>query len=213
MTTMIKTTLFCLFALLSCLVAHAEKADTMQELHIRAEAQAYDGVKKITIYTGPVHLVKGTMVINADRLEVVEDPKGGKIGTLLASPGKLVTYRQKRDGGPDLWAEGEAEKVVYDDALDLLKLYKNAKMVLLDGKKRTHESSGIYISYDSRSDFMQVHNSLDGSTIPGAGFTNAVIYPVEDKAKVKPAMKVAPKADNQPDSMPVIVDQSGTSHE
>ena len=206
---MIKTTLFCLFALLSCLVAHAEKADTMQELHIRAEAQAYDGVKKITIYTGPVHLVKGTMVINADRLEVVEDPKGGKIGTLLASPGKLVTYRQKRDGGPDLWAEGEAEKVVYDDALDLLKLYKNAKMVLLDGKKRTHESSGIYISYDSRSDFMQVHNSLDGSTIPGAGFTNAVIYPVDDKAKAKPETRT----ETRPDTKPANGQLPGTSHE
>lgn len=200
MTTMIKTPLRCLSCLLVslfCLVAHAEKADTQQELHIRAEAQAYDGVKKITIYTGPVHMVKGTMVINADRLEVVEDAKGGKTGTLLSNAGKLVTYRQKRDGGADLWAEGEAEKVVYDDTLDVIKLYKNAKMVLLDGKKRTHESSGIYISYDSRTDFMQVHNSLDGTTVPGAGFTNAVIYPVEDKPQAKPVAKVEAKVSNK----------------
>jgi lipopolysaccharide export system protein LptA len=169
--------------LIVALTAHAEKADSEQPLRIWAESQTYDGSKKVTVYTGTVHMVKGTLTINADRLEVVEDAAGGKIGTLFSNPGKLVTYRQKRDGGPDLWAEGEADKVVYDDTLALIKLFNNAKLVLLDGKKRTHESSGIYISYDSRTDFMQVHNTLDGSSTPGAGFTNAVIYPTEDKKK------------------------------
>lgn len=166
---------------LCMLPARAEKADSQQPLKISSESQSYDGTKKVTVYTGLVHMVKGTMVINADRLEVVQDANGGKIGTLFSNPGKLITYRQKRDGGPDLWAEGEADKVVYDDTLELIKLFNNAKLVLLDGKNRTHESSGIYISYDSRSDFMQVHNTLDGVSLPGAGFTNAVIYPTEDK--------------------------------
>jgi lipopolysaccharide export system protein LptA len=162
---------------------YAEKADSLQPLSIRSESQTYDGNKKVTVYTGAVHMVKGTLIINADRLEVVEDSNGGKVGTLFSNPGKLVTYRQKRDGGPDLWAEGEADKVVYDDTLELIKLFNNAKLVLLDGKKRTHESSGIYISYDSRTDFMQVHNTLVGVSAPGAGYTNAVIYPTEDKPK------------------------------
>jgi len=162
---------------------HAEKADRLQNLNISSESQSYDGNKKVTVYLGAVHMVKGTLIINADRLEVVEDANGGKIGTLFSNPGKLVTYRQKRDGGPDLWAEGEADKVVYDDTLELIKLFNNARLVLLDGKKRTHESSGIYISYDSRSDFMQVHNTLEGVSAPGAGYTNAIIYPTEDKPK------------------------------
>jgi lipopolysaccharide export system protein LptA len=178
----------------------AEKADSQQNLYIFSESQSYDGNKKITTYTGKVHMTKGTLVINADRLEVVQDENGGKIGTLFSNPGKLVTYRQKRDGGPDLWAEGEADKVVYDDSLELIKLFNKAKLVLLDGKKRTHESSGIYISYDSRTDFMQVHNTLDGVSLPGAGYTNAVIYPTEDKPKAdaKPDPKVKPKSDNKP---------------
>jgi len=180
---------------LAAMTAHAEKADSEQPLRIWAESQTYDGGKKVTVYTGTVHMVKGTLTINADRLEVVEDASLGKIGTLFSNPGKLVTYRQKRDGGPDLWAEGEADKVVYDDTLALIKLFNNAKLVLLDGKKRTHESSGIYISYDSRTDYMQVHNTLDGSSTPGAGFTNAVIYPTEDKKKSEPSSpKGNPKA-------------------
>ena len=181
--------------LLACVLAHAEKADSLQPLSIRAESQTYDGNKKVTVYTGSVRMTKGTLIINADRLEVVEDANGGKIGTLFSNPGKLITYRQKRDGGPDLWAEGEADKVVYDDTLELIKLFNNAKLVLLDGKKRTHESSGIYISYDSRTDFMQVHNTLDGNSTPGAGFTNAVIYPSDDKPKSdRPSSKAGSKA-------------------
>ena len=79
--------------------------------------------------------------------------------------------------------------MVYDDTLELIKLFKNGHLILLDGKKRTQETSGIYISYDSRTDFMQVHNTLDGVSVPGAGYTNAIIYPKDDKAKppVKPA--------------------------
>lgn len=166
-------------------IAHAEQADNQKPLTIQAVSQTYDGKNKITVYTGPVHMEKGTMVINASRLEIVDGPTGGKIGTLFGSPGKLVTYRQKRDGGPDLWAEGEAEKIVYDDTLEVIKLFNQAKLVLLDGKKRTHESSGPFISYDSRTDFMSVNNTLNGVSVPGAGFTNAVIYPTEKDAKQK----------------------------
>ena len=205
-------TKYTLLLLLLCLgTAHAEKADSQQPLHIWADSQTYDGNKKITVYTGTVHMIKGTLTINADRLEVVEDANGGKIGTLFSNPGKLVTYRQKRDGGPDLWAEGEADKVVYDDTLELIKLFKNGHLTLLDGKKRTHESSGIYISYDSRTDFMQVHNTLEGVSIPGAGYTNAIIYPTEDKPKTdaKPTTKTEPKAVLKTTSAPATANGNG----
>jgi lipopolysaccharide export system protein LptA len=184
--------------LLQPVAALAEKADSQQPLVMRSESQTYDGNTKVTVYTGNVHMIKGTLIIDADRLEVVEDANGGKIGTLFSNPGKLVKYRQKRDGGPDLWAEGEADKVVYDDTLELIKLFNKAKLVLLNGKERTHESSGIYISYDSRTDFMQVHNTLDGVSVPGAGFTNAVIYPDKDKDKDK--SKSGAKTDNKSDA-------------
>lgn len=167
------------------MTAYAEKADSQKPLRIRAESQTYDGNKKVTVYTGPVHMEKGTLVIDASRLEIVDGPDGEKIGTLFGSPDKLVKYRQKRDGGPNLWVEGQAEKVVYNDMTDKIKLFNKAKLILLDGKKRTHESSGPFISYDSRTDFMSVNNTLEGVSEAGAGFTNAVIYPTENKSKTK----------------------------
>ncbi len=191
--------------LLSATSALAEKADGQKPLRIWAESQTYDGNKKITVYTGAVRMEKGTLDIKAARLEVVENASGGKIGTLFGSPGKLVNYRQKRDGGPNLWAEGEAEKIVYDDTLGLIKLFNQAKLVLLDGKKRTHESAGIFISYDSRTDFMSVNNTVQGVSSPGAGFTNAVIYPAEEKPKTeipsapqKLETKPEPKSESTP---------------
>jgi lipopolysaccharide export system protein LptA len=183
-----KPVIFLILAL--CIqIAYAEKADGQKPLQIWAVSQTYDGNKKITVYNGRVHIEKGTLVVNADRMEIIETADGNKTGTLFGNPGKLVHYRQKRDGGPDLWAEGEAEKIVYDDALELIKLFNKAKLTLLDGKKPTHESSGIYISYDSRTDFMSVNNTLQGVSVPGAGFTNAVIYPSDEQAPSKPESK------------------------
>lgn len=205
------TFLFLFLLLPGITTVHAEQADSQKPLRISAESQAYDGIKKITIYTGPVHVVKGTMVIDASRLEIVDSPNGGKIGTLFGSPGKLVTYRQKRDGGPDLWAEGEAEKIVYDDTLELIKLFNKAKLVLLDGKKRTHESSGIYISYDSRTDLMSVNNTLGGVSTPGAGFTNAVIYPTDKKTKADNNPGPAKTESKKPVTTDTDNSNSGTS--
>jgi len=181
-------------------MAHGEKADSQQDLHIRAESQTYDGNKKVTVHIGNVHVTKGTLVIDAARMEVVQDANGGNVGTLFSGPEKLVHYRQKREGGPDLWVEGEADKAVYDDTLGQIKLYNKAHLILLDGKNKTHESSGIYISYDSRTDFMSMNNTLDGVSVPGAGFTDVVIYPlVKKEADLKsPTSKSGDSSGNKP---------------
>ncbi len=168
---------FFLFILLSLDNARAEKADSQQPMRISAESQDYDGVKKITTYTGSVHVVKGTLIINAHRVDITQDAAGRQYATLYNSPGTLVNYRQKRDGGPNLWAQGEAERIEYNDSLEVVKLYSKAKLTLLEGNKPTHESAGTFISYDSRADFISVTNTLAGVSSPGAGFTNAVIYP------------------------------------
>ena len=116
------TFLFVFLFSLSISSAHAEQADGQKPLQIWAESQTYDGYKKVNIYN-VVRMERGTLVIHATRLEIIDDAKGGKIGTLFGSLEKLVTYRQKRDGGPDLWAEGEAEKIVYDDTSGLIKFF------------------------------------------------------------------------------------------
>lgn len=157
--------------------SQAEKKDADQPLQISASAQSYDGTKKITHYSGPVHLKKGTLTIDANRLQVVEQSDGTKIGTLWGDINQLVHFKQKRDGGSDLWTEGWAEKMTYNDTLERIQLFGRAKIMLLENSLPTHEASGAYIAYNSLTDFMSVHNTIQGVSVPNRGLTHAVIYP------------------------------------
>ena len=49
------------------------------------------------------------------------DPDGYQYGVATAQPGKLATFRQKRDG-VDEYIEGEAERIEYDGKADTVTL-------------------------------------------------------------------------------------------
>jgi lipopolysaccharide export system protein LptA len=158
-------------------IAHAEKADSEKPTNVEADQMAYDDVKQINTFTGNVVLTRGTLIMHAYKLTVTQDPAGYQYGTALAAPGKLATFRQKRDGGPDLWVEGEAERIEYDNKTEIAKLFSKAKLRRLEGTKVTDEVEGQFISYDSREEFFAVHNTASGETKPGGGRIKATIQP------------------------------------
>jgi lipopolysaccharide export system protein LptA len=158
-------------------IAHAEKADSEKPTNVEADQMAYDDVKQINTFTGNVVLTRGTLIMHAYKLIVTQDPAGYQYGTALAAPGKLATFRQKRDGGPDLWVEGEAERIEYDTKTEVAKLYSKAKLRRLEGTKVTDEVEGQFISYDSREEFFTVHNTSSGESKPGGGRIKATIQP------------------------------------
>ena len=100
--------LLTVFSLAMMGVAHAEKADSEKEAVITARSGHVDDVKQVRTLTGDVVLVKGTLTMKAGRALITEDPQGYQFITFWADPGKLATFRQKRDGAGDLWVEGEA---------------------------------------------------------------------------------------------------------
>ncbi|WP_332877323.1 lipopolysaccharide transport periplasmic protein LptA [Massilia sp. S19_KUP03_FR1] len=151
---------FC-FLLLLATSAQAERADALKPISMESGDIHIDNVTRETIATGHVTIVRGTMVVNAERAEVKEAPDGYRTYRLTAAPGKLVTFRQKRDGGPDLWSEGHAERMEYDEREDVIKLHLAAMMRQLDGKTVTHQIDQAFISYDNRSE------QLDGRNGPG----------------------------------------------
>ena len=172
--------LFHLFFLLSLAVAatpsaRAEKADSNKPTEVDAEKMAYDDVKQINTFTGAVILTRGSLIMKAERVVVTQDPAGYQFATLFAAPGALATFRQKRDGGPDLWIEGQAERIEYDGKTEIAKLFSKAKMRRLEGTKPTDEVEGEFISYDSRIEFMAVNNTATGESTPGGGRIKAVI--------------------------------------
>ncbi|HCE09282.1 MAG TPA: lipopolysaccharide transport periplasmic protein LptA [Oxalobacteraceae bacterium] len=163
---------------------HAEKADADKQTDIVADQMAYDDVKQINTFTGNVILTRGSLLMKAGKVIVTQDPAGYQYATLYAAPGALATFRQKRDGGPDLWMEGQAERIEYDGKLEIVKLFGKAMMRRLEGNKPTDEVEGEFISYDSQAEFLSVNNTVTGASKPGAGRVKAVIQPRTDsKAK------------------------------
>ncbi|MEO8598518.1 MAG: lipopolysaccharide transport periplasmic protein LptA [bacterium] len=158
--------------------ALAEKADANQPTNIEASQMSYDDLKQINTFTGNVVLTRGTLIMKADKVIVTTDPAGYQFATLYGAPGgTLATFRQKRDGGPNLWVEGQAERIEYDNKTEIAKFYTRAKLKRLDGSKTTDEVEGEFISYNSNTEFFNVTNSASGVSKPGSGRIKVIIQP------------------------------------
>lgn len=174
--------LYFYFLLMFCMTFHfsarAEKADADKPTNVEANQLAYDDVKQINTFTGNVVLTRGTLIMKAEKMVVTQSPEGYQFATLYAAPSGLATFRQKRDGGPNLWIEGQAaDRIEYDGKTEIAKLFSKAKIKLLDGAKITDEVEGEFISYDSRAEFYSVNNTPTGDSKPGAGRIRATIQP------------------------------------
>jgi lipopolysaccharide export system protein LptA len=162
--------------------AHAEKADFDKPTNVEANQMFYDETKQTNTFIGNVVLTRGTLIMHAEKLLVRQDGAGHQFATLYAAPGGITTFRQKRDGGKDLWIEGyAADRIEYDTKTEVAKLYKQAKVKMLDSGRPTDEVEGDFISYDSRVEFYTVLNSPSGESKPGGGRIHAVIQPRNDE--------------------------------
>lgn len=160
------------------LSAYAEKADSLKEKKITADHTEVDNVKQIYTYTGNVIVTQGTLILKGAKLVDVTTKEGYNLATLYAAPGGRATMRQKRDGGADLWVEGEAsDKITYDEKSSKAELFSNAKVRRLTGTKTTDESDGAYLSYNSQTEIVTGANNESGVSKPGEGRVTVTIQP------------------------------------
>jgi lipopolysaccharide export system protein LptA len=159
----------CTVFLLQSLAAQAERADAFKRVSVKYNDLYFDNVSQNAIATGKVVITRGTTVLNSDRAEIKEAPDGYRTFILTAAPGNLATYRQKRDGGTDLWTEGHAERIEYDERTDVVKLLSKAMIRQLEGNRITHEMEQAFISYDNRRDVLVGRNDPSGADIPSNG--------------------------------------------
>ena len=152
--------------------------------NIEANQMFYDESKQLNTFIGNVVVTRGTLVMHGEKLILKKDSAGYQFGTLFAPSGGLATFRQKRDGGKDLWMEGyAADRIEYDTKNEIAKLFKRSKVKMLDGSKVTDEVEGEFISYDTRAEFYTANNTVSGESKPGAGRVRAVIQPREKEIK------------------------------
>jgi lipopolysaccharide export system protein LptA len=133
--------------------AQAERADREKPLNYEANTGECDDLKQVCVLAGDVVLVKGTMRATGERVQIRKDPEGYQYGLIEAAPGKLATFRQKRDAnqaGPDEYVEGYAERVEYDEKADTVKLIGRARVRLLENDAQRDELRGDSITYDQR---------------------------------------------------------------
>jgi lipopolysaccharide export system protein LptA len=162
---------------LAPLSAWAEKADSLKQAVINFETIDADDVNQVRTLSGNVSVTRGTLVLRSDKAVLKELPNGDLSVTLTAVPGKVATFRQKRDGGPDLWMEGQAQRIEYDERAEVVKLFGTAQVKQLEGAKVQDQLDSEFISYDSRKEVMVALNDASGESKPGKGRGTLVLAP------------------------------------
>lgn len=193
------------FALISlaAMNASAEKADAGKQAVIEYDSLHVDDVTQVTTLTGNVIVTKGTLVLKADKAVIRQTPDDDMQVTLTTTGGKPANFRQKRDGGPALFVEGEAQRIEYDERSAVMKLFTGARIRQIDGERLTDEIQSEFISYDSIREVFAARNDASGTTKPGAGRGKMIIAP----RKPKPAPAGTPAT---PPAAPATPAPTGT---
>jgi len=133
--------------------ALAERADRDKPLNYEADSGECDDLQQVCVLVGNVILVKGTMRAAGDRVEIRKDPEGYQYGLIQAAPGKVATFRQRRDTnepGSEEYVDGQAERIEYDEKSDTVRLISHARVRLLENDVPRDELRGDSITYDQR---------------------------------------------------------------
>jgi len=165
--------------------ALAEKADRTKPMTIDSSGAQPDVVdlnKHSAVFTGNVVITQGTLQIHADRVEVSEDPNGGRLGYAFGSPGSPARFRQKRDR-PDEWSEGDAQRIEYDSAANRVRFIGDAHLRMLRGDTVTDTAAAALITYDTAADTIALNgngtrtNESGASSTTSGGRTTVVFTP------------------------------------
>jgi lipopolysaccharide export system protein LptA len=178
-------------------VARAEKADRDKPVNIEADRVSVDDVRKVQVFEGNVQLVKGTLVIRAERIVVTQDDDGYQRGVATGTAGTPPRFKQKREGQDD-FIEGEGERIEHDAKAEKTEFFNRAWV-----KSGLDEVRGQFISYDALTEKYVVTSGPNGTRAQaGSGErVRAVIQPKNKDAATPasrpssvsaPVLKVAP---------------------
>jgi len=173
--------LLLLILLLLCIpVSYAERADREKPINIDADQVVVDDAKQISTFVGKVVFTQGTMVIRGDKIVVVQDKEGFKLGTAY---GRTASFRQKREGLNE-YVEGYAERIEYDTRADTVDFYVQARV-----KRSQDEVRGAHITYNSKTEIFQADSKSAASGDNTPKRVHAVLHP---KPKTADATEAQP---------------------
>jgi len=185
MKTKLITLLFTLTAAFAAQSALAEKADRDKPMNVEADSLKHDDQQQLTIFTGKVHMTKGTLVLKAARMEVKQDSQGNQMANLWAEPGERIFFRQKREG-LDEYTEGEAESAIYNSQANTLTLMRRAELRLLRGALVADRIQGQEILVNNTTEVFTVDGKPSGGSSTGNPRVKATITPRPQKNETSP---------------------------
>jgi lipopolysaccharide export system protein LptA len=164
-----------IWAAIFCLITstvYAEKSDRVKPMDIEANHASLDQKSQLSVFTGNVMMVQGTMRLLANKVMIREDKEGNQYSEGQGTP---VKFRQKMDNSPD-YIEAQALRFTYDGKTGILKLYDKAWV-----RRGKDEVKGDIITYDMQ------HETYDAHT-QQASRVNVTITPKEKAHKSKPSI-------------------------
>ena len=171
------STLFCIGLICHVPTSHAELADRDKPMHLEANQLSIDDIKQISVFEGKVQLTQGTMIVNADKIVVVQDKEGFKHGTATGQP---ASFRQKRDNASG-YVEGYGERIEYDTQTASIEFFGQARL-----KQDQDEVRGEHITYNSRTEVFQVNGTSN------KGRVRAIIQPKNKRSSVGEPLSIKP---------------------
>jgi lipopolysaccharide export system protein LptA len=150
---MLKNKIWGLIFCVMTMQIYAEKSDRDKPMNIEASHASLDQKSQISVFTGNVMIVQGTMRLVADKVMIREDKQGNHYSQGSGAP---VKFRQKMDNSPD-YIEAQALRFTYDGKTGILKLYDKAWV-----KRGTDEVKGDIITYDMNQETYDAHTQKEG---------------------------------------------------
>lgn len=173
--------------------AHAERADRDKPTQIVADRFVGDELKQTVVYSGNVTLTRGTLRITGERMELREDAERYRYAVVTAAPGKLASFRQRRDAttpGVEEYVEGYAERIEYDERAETVKFIHRAQWRRLENEQPRDELSGSLIVYDSRNARYWAEGTADSAQ--GDGRVRTIIAPRSEAPPAAPPANLKP---------------------
>lgn len=174
--------------------ARAERADRTKPMVVESdgkESASVDLARKLTVITGNVVVTQGTMRINADRIEVREDPPGRYQANAKGSTAQPALFRQKRDRVDEI-VEAESQRIEYDGGSERVKFIGDAKLRVLRAGVVSDEASAATIVYDQRADTIVFEGGAPAAAGAPPGRARLVFVPRPEGSASEPAAAPAP---------------------
>lgn len=183
------------------LTGHALPQDREEPIRISADSASIDEKSGMTVYRGDVKITQGSLLIEADRVEL----KRGKQGvSQVTAHGKPAHFRQ-RPASDKPFTDAWGETIIYKVDKEHLTLKSNAKVI--SGKD---SFTGNRILYDLQS---SVVDAFSDSTAEKPARVEMVIQPKvskpQPKADVTPS-ETEPSDAEQPETKPSDSEPSDT---